>query len=274
MKTGHDKAWRAITFIVLLLAVAGAAIHSIRSRDRAGPVMESRVDIDPLLPPACRFAVHEREGFIVCRFDPHAVRFDLAHARPDGSVHGSLPAYLDAMAQGATVPVIAMNAGMYHPDMRPVGLHVEQGREIAPLDTGEGEGNFYLKPNGVFFVDSEGRAGVMETQAFAASGVRPWLATQSGPMLVIGGALHPRFLPDGSSRFIRNGVGVTADGAVVLAISRDPVSLGLFARAFRDSFECPDALFLDGGISAFAANGRMVIGGKEPAGPILAVFRR
>ena len=91
-------------------------------------------------------------------------------------------------------------------------------------------------------------------------------------VLVIGGALHPRFLPDGSSRFIRNGVGVRADGMVVLAISRDPVSLGLFARAFRDGFGCPDALFLDGGISAFAAKGEMVIGGKEPAGPILAVF--
>lgn len=274
MNQGHERAWRAVTLTVLLLAVAGAAIYSIRSRDRTGPVMESRVDIDPLLPPACRFAVHEGEGFIACRFDPHSVRFELAHARPDGSVHGSLSAYLEHTGQAGTMPVAAMNAGMYHPDMRPVGLHVEQGREIAPLDTGEGEGNFYLKPNGVFFIDAEGRAGVMETQAFAASGIRPWLATQSGPMLVIDGAVHPRFLPDGSSRFIRNGVGVTADGAVVLAISRDPVSLGLFARAFRDQFSCPDALFLDGGISAFAANGRMAIGGKEQAGPILAVFEK
>lgn len=274
MNRRPERAWKAVTLIVLVLSVAAAAFFSWHARQAPGPVKESHVDIEPLLPPVCRFAIHEGEGFILCVVDPADNRIELALNKADGEAHGSLPAYLDAMMAAGTAPVIAMNAGMYHPDMRPVGLHVENGLEIAPLETADGEGNFYLKPNGVFFIDSDGRAGVLETQAFAAAGIQPRLATQSGPMLVIGGALHPRFLPDGTSRFIRNGVGVRADGTVVFAISRDPVSLGLFARAFRDGFGCPDALFLDGGISAFAANGDMVIGGKDPAGPILAVFAR
>ena len=272
MNRGTERAWKAATLLVLMLSVAAAAFYSWQSRDVSGPVKESQVEIEPLLPSICRFAIHEGEGFITCTVDPREFRIELALTDAGGPAHGSLAAYLGAMAATGSMPVIAMNGGMYHSDMRPVGLHVEEGREIAPLETADGEGNFYLKPNGVFFIGNDGEAHVMETQAFAAAGIRPRLATQSGPMLVIGGALHPRFLPDGSSRFIRNGVGVRADGMVVLAISRDPVSLGLFARAFRDGFGCPDALFLDGGISAFAAKGELVIGGKDPAGPILAVF--
>ena len=62
-----------------------------------------------------------------------------------------------------------------------------------------------------------------------------------------------------------------ADGTVVLAVSRSPVSLGSFARLFRDRLSCPNALFLDGAISSLSDGERMLIGGKDPVGPILAV---
>ena len=42
------------------------------------------------------------------------------------------------------------------------------------------------------FVDGK-RAGVMETRAFLRRNKRPQFATQSGPMLVINGRLHPKF---------------------------------------------------------------------------------
>lgn len=144
-------------------------------------------------------------------------------------------------------------------------------RTKAPLNTADGEGNFFLKPNGVFFVRTDGSAGVLETGAYAAAHPEVAYATQSGPMLVIDGKVHPRFEPDGTSRFIRNGVGVRADGTVMLAISRSQVSLGSFARLFRDMLGCPNALFLDGAISSLSDGGRTLIGGKFPVGPILAV---
>jgi uncharacterized protein YigE (DUF2233 family) len=165
----------------------------------------------------------------------------------------------------------AMNAGMYHADFAPVGLLVIDGRRLAPLDTGDGQGNFFLKPNGVFFVDAAG-AHVVATDAFApdAEGIR--LATQSGPLLLQGGVVHPAFDPASRSRHVRNGVGICA-GKPVFVISRAPVTLHAFALHFRDALHCQDALYLDGAISSLhsAALGRS--DNRAALGPIIAVVR-
>jgi uncharacterized protein YigE (DUF2233 family) len=131
-----------------------------------------------------------------------------------------------------------------------------------------------MKPNGVFYADRNGDAGVMESTAFAASGIQPVLATQSGPMLVIDGQIHPRFEPDGTSRYIRNGVGADGGKRAVFAISRQPVSLGSFARLFRDALGVRNALFFDGAISALHGGSKYLVGGGHPVGPMLAVTRK
>lgn len=163
----------------------------------------------------------------------------------------------------------AMNAGMYEPDYAPVGLYVTDGRQLAPLNLAEGEGNFYLKPNGVFLLGSDGPK-IVESSRYPAqaSGVR--LATQSGPLLLQQGAIHPRFDPGSKSRQIRNGVGV--DGEIAyFVISDDPVSLYEFAQYFRDNLKCSDALYLDGAISSLYAPGlgRRASGAK--LGPMIGV---
>jgi len=163
---------------------------------------------------------------------------------------------------------------MYHEDFSPVGLHVENGVEQSPLNLGDAPGNFFMKPNGVFFVDENGAPGVLETNAYAAAKIKPRIATQSGPMLVIDGAVHPRFEPNGESRHVRNGVGVNGEGAAIFAISHSPVSLGSFARLFRDGLGCRNALFFDGTVSALHDGEKYLIGGEYPAGPIVAVKKR
>ena len=223
------------------------------------------------LPAICRDTGFEGVPYAVCEIDPHRHAVVLARADGNGKPYGSLQAFDTVMTAKGTPVLLAMNAGMYHKGLGPVGLFVEDGRQETPLNTAEGEGNFFLKPNGVFFVRPDGSAGVLETGAYAAAHPDVAYATQSGPMLVIDGAIHPRFEENGSSRYIRNGVGVRADGTVVLAISRSPVSLGSFARLFRDRLSCPNALFLDGAISSLSDGERMLIGGKDPVGPILAV---
>jgi len=126
----------------------------------------------------------------------------------------------------------AMNAGMYDQDGRPIGLAIAEGKQKHPINRRKGGGNFHLMPNGVFQVRSDGSAQIVTSDKWTASpDVR--LATQSGPMLVINGKVHPAFDPDGSSRFIRNGVGIAASGRPVFVISDDAVSLGKFARFFR-----------------------------------------
>jgi uncharacterized protein YigE (DUF2233 family) len=226
------------------------------------------------LPPPCRDNAFEGVGYVTCEIDLNSYEVTLARADPGGKPYGSLKAFDTDMAARGTPVLLAMNAGMYHKDFSPVGLYIENGHETAPLNLADGAGNFFMKPNGVFFIDRAGRAAVMESTAYAKRRPEAQLATQSGPMLVIDGQLHPRFEENGASRYIRNGVGVRADGTVVLAISRTPVSFGSFARLFRDELACPDALFLDGAISALSNGRRLIVGGRFPAGPILAVRAR
>lgn len=268
---------RAVYFVLGLMAVAGLwgawgmlsglpEAKTPHGRERDGSRRVAKI------PDICEETVFEGARAILCVADPSVYEIRLVYRRPDGEVYGRVSKAVAELAAGGKMPLLAMNAGMYHADMSPVGLYVENGEEAAPLNEDDGFGNFFLKPNGVFFVRKDGSAGVMETQAYRAAELAPDFATQSGPMLVIDGAIHPRFLPDGTSKYIRNGVGVRDDGSVVLAITRDPVSLGSFARLFRDLAECPDALFFDGAVSSLAWGTQMEIDAGEPAGPVIAVF--
>lgn len=147
--------------------------------------------------------------------------------------------------------VVMTNGGMFHFGERPVGLHIENGRQYAPLDLSTGTGNFYLAPNGVFYVDAQG-AHVVESHAYAPAGTVQ-LATQSGPLLVSGNALHPSFTASSRNFAKRSGIGVLDPEHVVIAVSRQPVTFYATATLFRDVLHCPDALYLDGAISDFDA---------------------
>jgi uncharacterized protein YigE (DUF2233 family) len=209
----------------------------------------------PALAGPCRPVAHDGQGYVVCEVAAGA-DLRIFHSGPDGVLLGSF-ARIDALLRPASQTLaFAMNAGMYHADRAPVGLLVTEGTERAPIVTAAGPGNFGLLPNGVFCIRDDGRFAVVESRAFAASPPACRAATQSGPMLVIGGALHPRFLPDSDSRYIRNGVGVSADGArAVLAISDTPVTFHEFGRLFRDGLDLPQALYFDGQISRLYAPG-------------------
>jgi uncharacterized protein YigE (DUF2233 family) len=197
---------------------------------------------------ACRDLAHEGRDFTLCE----AVAGDdlrLFQTAPDGAPYGTFERINKVLAaEGATLG-FAMNAGMYHPDRAPVGLMIENGTERARIVTSDGPGNFGLLPNGVFCI-AEGRFLIAESRRFQVEPPACRFATQSGPLLVIDGALHPRFIPDSPSRYIRNGVGVSADGRLAyFLISQDRVNFAEFARVFRDALGTPQALFFDGNVS-------------------------
>jgi uncharacterized protein YigE (DUF2233 family) len=145
--------------------------------------------------------------------------------------------------------VFAMNAGMYHADFSPVGLFISSGRQLAPLNLAKGDGNFFLKPNGVFVV-TETAARVVEASEYPQLTEKVLVATQSGPLLVHRGKIHPAFNPQSESRLFRNGVGVPSPETAIFVNSEDPVSFHELATFFRDVLRCPDALFLDGTINS------------------------
>jgi uncharacterized protein YigE (DUF2233 family) len=208
---------------------------------------------------------------VVCKVDPAKAQMRLFWKDSEGNVFGGFQRLAQDVAGAGAKLVFAMNAGMFNPDFSPVGLYVENGIEVRPVNRRAGDGNFALRPNGVFWID-KGKAGVTETQRFVASNFRPAFATQSGPMLVIGGRIHPKIHADGTSMKIRNGVGVCDDGQVRFAITDDAVTFYQFATLFRDALHCPDALFLDGTISALYAPQLSRDDGWRAMGPMIGVI--
>ena len=167
--------------------------------------------------------------------------------------------------------LFAANAGMFDPASKPVGLLVENGQEVSPLNLSDGEGNFFLKPNGVFVINEHRHALVVESGDYPALVPPALWATQSGPLLLYGGNVNPDFMPDSKNRKIRSGVGVASPHQVIFALSRQPVTFYEFAELFLMKFHCRDALYLDGEISAFWTPGEVEKDGQHHFGPMFGL---
>ncbi|KAA0969815.1 hypothetical protein FPY71_13155 [Aureimonas fodinaquatilis] len=194
----------------------------------------------------------EGSSYVVCTVDPAVSDLRLFWKNDAGDPYRRFSRIADAVRTQGQELVFAINGGMYQPDYTPLGLYVENGKELRPADVSSVEGrpaqipNFYKKPNGVFFIGEAG-AGILPTDEFLAARSAVRFATQSGPMLVIDNALHPALIPGSTDRTRRSGVGVCGTGLVRFAISSGRVNFHEFARLFRDELGCPNALFLDGG---------------------------
>ena len=211
--------------------------------------------------------------YVICRVDLTQDHLDLfwrdSHKRPFQT--------FDAVNQWLRPQkrqlLFAMNAGMYREDCSPVGLYVEHGKQLRPLNLASGKNNFCLKPNGVFALTRSG-ARLIESSRYPAISPSVTLATQSGPMLVIDGKLHPAFRRSSTSRLIRNGVGVVSPRKIVFALAEDPVNFHEFAVLFRDGLSCKNALYLDGSISSLYAPKLRRNDAWVPLGPIIGVTGR
>ena len=205
---------------------------------------------------ACEGLTENGAPYRVCTIAPEdAARLRLFWKNADGQPFRSFGALRnDLAARGETLD-FAMNAGMYQANTTPVGLYVEDGKTLRQANRADAPAaarpvpNFYKKPNGVFYVGPNG-AGILETGAYLAKKPETRFATQSGPLLVVDGKLHPAFIDGSKDRKPRTGVGVRPDGSVVFAIADAPVNFHDFASLFRDRLGSPNALFLDGGSAA------------------------
>jgi uncharacterized protein YigE (DUF2233 family) len=181
--------------------------------------------------------------------DLQRVDLKLYWKKADGTLYSTLSAVQNAL--GGTF-LFATNSGIYSTDFKPLGLEVERGKTLVPLNKSHAStGNFYMQPNGVFFITAKG-AQVMETGEYAAARPAGVLeAAQSGPLLLRKGVINRKFASDSVSVKIRSGVGVNTASHVVFALSEDRVDFYDFGVFFRDQLHCPDALYLDGTISTF-----------------------
>jgi uncharacterized protein YigE (DUF2233 family) len=193
---------------------------------------------------------------------PSKTTLSLFWQDPEGKPYRSFRALDAALATRGERLFFAMNAGIFLPGWIPEGLHIEDGHQRVslnlngppPRQPGQFTPNFYLQPNGVFYLLPDHLPGILSTNAFAAAALRPRLAVQSGPLLLAAAKIHPVFDPASTSRLIRNGVGVDPKGQVHLIATdrsdRGRVNFHTFARLFL-ARGCRDALYLDGDISEF-----------------------
>lgn len=197
----------------------------------------------------CKQIEFDKIPFTVCEVDIEQDDLRLFLYDDAGDPYGQFGAIDALLSKGGKRLGFAMNAGMYHDDRSPVGHYIEDSEQIMRVIPNAGPGNFGMLPNAVLCIHDES-VRVIETLEYVEDTPDCTYATQSGPMLVIDGELHPRFLVDSTSRYIRNGVGTSEDGKrAVFAISDRSVTFHEFGRLFRDELKLPNALFLDGNVS-------------------------
>jgi prepilin-type processing-associated H-X9-DG protein len=218
----------------------------------------------------CADKSFEGSNYTVCSFDPNLDRLATFNLDATGEPYGNFARLAAELSKSNTRLTFAMNAGMFDENLKPIGLYVENGKTLKKLNRRNGFGNFHLKPNGVFFLEGK-KAQVLDTDSFVAANAKPDFASQSGPMLVIDGKIHPKFSETGTSFKIRNGVGVTKEGIAVFVLSHGVVTFHQFARVFRDGVNTPNALFFDGSVSGIYSTELGRNEGFLPLGPMVGV---
>ncbi|MEP6924657.1 MAG: phosphodiester glycosidase family protein, partial [Pyrinomonadaceae bacterium] len=192
----HEQLFIAITLLLVLLLSSSCKQDSAQSVD-------------------ARFA-----SFIV---NPKASNIELFWKDDDGRVFKSIQNLKNEVEKKGKHLRFAMNGGMYERNNLPKGLLIQNQKTLNELDTKDGDGNFYLKPNGVFYLTIDNKAFITPTQDFKNDGDIKF-ATQSGPMLIIDGRINEQFIENSSNLNVRNGVCILPDNKVVFAMSRQETS--------------------------------------------------
>jgi uncharacterized protein YigE (DUF2233 family) len=222
--------------------------------------------------PLCDGRTFGGNAYTVCTIDLTLARLELFNLNSAGEPFASFQALADGLGAEGRDLIFAMNAGMFDDGLRPIGLYIEDGTQVKKLNRRDGYGNFHMKPNGVFFVKGD-RLGVVTSDQFAKMTEKPDFATQSGPMLVIDGQIHPKLSPTGQSRKVRNGVGMVNDHTAAFVISEDAVTFHEFAGLFRDELKCSNALFFDGTVSSLYAPELGRLNNFVPLGPMVGAVK-
>ena len=209
----------------------------------------------------------------LCKIDPSKDTVRTFWRDTDGTFFGSIAKVVSRIHQRGERLVCASNAGIFGKDLRPLGLYAENGLVLRRINTRkDGYGNFYLQPNGVFWLTQDGAA-IASTDEVQSSfeQIAPQIkfATQSGPILFQADQINPLFAPGSENRVIRNAICVKSTSQIVLAKSRYPINFYEFSVALRDDVGCHDGLFLDGSVSElYPFEGRLI--GTE-FGPMIGV---
>ncbi|UMQ40135.1 phosphodiester glycosidase family protein [Chryseobacterium sp. Y16C] len=195
----------------------------------------------------CNGKLKNEDDFVIFKVNPKLENVSLYWKDDDGTILKSIKNLKNKVEQDNKRLMFAMNGGMFEMNNSPKGLYIENFKILNKLDTLSGKGNFYLNPNGVFYLTKNNDAELIETKAFKYhSNIK--YATQSGPMLLFNGEINPIFQENSQNVNVRNGVGILKDGNIVFIMSKKEVNFYNFASIFKE-LGCIKALYLDGFVS-------------------------
>jgi len=133
------------------------------------------------------------------------------------------------------------------PKGMPVGLYVNNYKEIKPTNKGNGQGNFYLKPNGAFLIMDD-KITVCETSEIHQYNNIKY-GVQSGPMLIHNGIINHQFNQNSKNKYIRSAVGMSTNNKgeefIIFALSDSKVSFYDFSEFFLNKFKCDEVLNIE-----------------------------
>jgi uncharacterized protein YigE (DUF2233 family) len=226
-----------IIYLSLCLACNNTSQKKVQTNDRLELVPEPDKDIREKL----------NDPFISYIINPKEKNINFYYQNQKQENFKSIQNLKYWLAQKKQKLIFATNGGMYKKDHTPQGLFIQNYKTINPLDNNTGNGNFYMLPNGVFYITKNNDAIVCKTADFKNSEIIKY-ATQSGPMLVFDGAINTLFTSGSTNMNIRNGVGILPNNKVVFAMSKKEINFYDFAKYFKD-LGCKNALYLDGFVS-------------------------
>jgi len=196
---------------------------------------------------SCNDKVKKEDDFVILKTNPKVGNISFYWKDKDGQILKSIDNLKKKIERENKHLKFAMNGGMFEKNNLPKGLYIEDFKILNKIDTLSGQGNFYLNPNGIFYLTKNNNAGLIETKEFRYDPNIKY-ATQSGPMLLINDEINPIFNKDSKNLNIRNGVGILQDGNVVFVMSKNEVNFYNFASVFK-RMNCKKALYLDGFVS-------------------------
>ncbi|HCM34719.1 phosphodiester glycosidase family protein [Chryseobacterium sp.] len=195
----------------------------------------------------CKEKIQDENRFVIYQVNPKKQNLKFYWKNDKNEILKSIDHLKNEVEAKNEKLVFAMNGGMFEPDQSPKGLYIEDFKILKSIDTLQGSGNFYLQPNGVFYVNQNNQPGISETKKYIQNtGIK--YATQSGPMLLMDGKINPIFQKDSKNLNIRNGVGILENGEIIFAMSKKEVNFYSLAELFKER-GCKNALYLDGYVS-------------------------
>ncbi|WET47433.1 phosphodiester glycosidase family protein [Chryseobacterium indologenes] len=196
---------------------------------------------------SCKEKIQEENNFVIYQVDPKKQDVKMYWKKSQNEILKSINNLKNEVESRNEQLIFAMNGGMFEADHTPKGLYIENFKILKPIDTLQGSGNFYLQPNGIFYITRNHQPKITETKKYRQSPDIQY-ATQSGPMLLMDGKINPLFQKDSKNLNIRNGVGILENGEIIFAMSKKEINFYTLAQLFQ-KMGCKSALYLDGYVS-------------------------